>query len=227
MHRDLSILTSFLPRRAAAALGLVLLGLGAGTGAQAQTVYRVVGADGKVTFTDRPANHAAQAAADTSGGAAAAGSSANAQLPYELRQIANRYPVILYSAKDCQPCEEARSYLRGRGIPFGERTVESNADIAALKKLSGQDSLPFATVGNQHLKGFGEDSWNQYLNAAGYPTRSQLPAGYRAPAPRPLTTVAPAAPAEQAKAVERQPAPAAGPLPPGTPTPNNPAGLRF
>ncbi|MEX8194206.1 glutaredoxin domain-containing protein [Comamonas guangdongensis] len=198
-----------------------------GAGAQAQTVYRVVGADGKVTFTDRPANQGAQASADTAGSASAAGSSANAQLPYELRQIANRYPVLLYSAKDCQPCEEARSFLRGRGIPFGERTVESNADIAALKKLSGQDSLPFATIGNQHLKGFGEDSWNQYLNAAGYPARSQLPASYRAPAPRPLTTAAPAAPAEPAKAAERQSAPAAGTLPPGTPTPSNPAGLRF
>ena len=194
--------------------------------AQAQGVHRIVGPDGRVTFSDRPQPGSAQPRADTAQAASSAGNASNAQLPYALRQSADRYPVTLYSSKDCEPCEEARNYLRGRGVPFSERTVETAADVTALKKLSGQDGLPFATIGSQHLKGFASDNWAQYLNAAGYPVQSALPASYRSPAARPLTTPAPAA--DAAKPAERA-APAQTPATPapGTPNPHNPAGLRF
>lgn len=197
--------------------------------AQAQGVYRIVGPDGRVTFSDR-APTAAQAQAQPSAPPAAANAaSTGSALPYALRQSAERYPVTLYSNKDCEPCDEAREYLRGRGIPFGERTIETSADVSALKKLSGQEGLPFATIGNQHLKGFAADNWNQYLNAAGYPAQSKLPRGYQAADARPLTTPAPA-PAASAKepAVQRPAAPQAPAVPqPGTRTADNPAGLRF
>lgn len=192
--------------------------------AQAQGVYRIVGPDGRVTFSDRAPN-AVQAQPSAPPLPANAATTGNA-LPYALRQVAERYPVTLYSGKDCEPCDEAREYLRGRGIPFGERTIETSADVSALKKLSGQEGLPFATIGNQHLKGFAADNWSQYLNAAGYPTQSKLPRGYQAAAARPLTTPAPA-PASASPA-PAAPAPQAPVAPqPGTRTADNPAGLRF
>ena len=191
----------------------------------AQNLYRSVGPDGRVTYSDRAVNSNAKASAETTGSAESS-APANAQLPYELRQTASRYPVMIYTGKDCLPCDEARSFLQSRGIPYGERTIETSSDVAALKKLSGQDNLPFATIGNQHLKGFGSDSWTQYLNAAGYPAQSQLPKTYKAAAAKPLTTPAPAAAEPQKTAerpVAREPATAA----PGAATQNNPAGLRF
>ncbi|MEG0142222.1 MAG: DUF4124 domain-containing protein [Comamonas sp.] len=191
----------------------------------AQNLYRSVGPDGRVTYSDRAVNSNAKASSETTGSAESS-APANAQLPYELRQTASRYPVMIYTGKDCFPCDEARSFLQSRGIPYGERTIETSSDVAALKKLSGQDNLPFATIGNQHLKGFGSDSWTQYLNAAGYPAQSQLPKTYKAAAAKPLTTPAPAAAEPQKTAerpVAREPATAA----PGAPTQNNPAGLRF
>ena len=216
-------------------LTAVMLGSGALVAGPvaAQGVYRVVGPDGRVTFSDRPPQANSQSAVSgsvSSEGSASGNTVPLAQLPYELRQTATRYPVTLYSAKECQPCDEARNYLKGRGVPFSERTVETNTDLEALKKLSGQDNLPFATIGSQHLKGFGEDSWAQYLKAAGYPAQSALPANYRAPTARPLTTPAPA---EKAKPAENNATRSAAPTSPqaaprpGTPTPNNPAGLRF
>ena len=191
----------------------------------AQNLYRSVGPDGRVTYSDRAVNSNAKASSEAAGNAESS-APANAQLPYELRQTASRYPVMIYTGKDCFPCDEARSFLQSRGIPYGERTIETSSDVAALKKLSGQDNLPFATIGNQHLKGFGSDSWTQYLNAAGYPAQSQLPKTYKAAAAKPLTTPAPAAAEPQKTAerpVAREPATAA----PGAPTQNNPAGLRF
>lgn len=216
-------LASIAPR--SCALLLVLLA----SAASAQ-VYRIVGPDGRVTFSDRPAISAAQPqteTASTSQPASGTSSSVAAQLPYELRQIASRYPVTLYSGKDCQPCDEARMHLQNRGIPFSERTIETQNDVAALNKLSGQDNLPFATIGNQHLKGFNADNWDHNLTAAGYPKQPQLPKSYQAPAPKPLTMPPPKS-AEQTKAAAQPEKPAQPTMPtPGSPTPNNPAGLRF
>jgi len=205
-------------------LASLLMGL-AGAGAQAQTVYRIVGPDGKVTFSDRAPDNNAKPAQSAAQGPATTG----AALPYELQQIATRFPVTLYTGSDCAPCNSARNLLVGRGIPFTERTVTTNEDIDALQRLSGGSGLPFGTIGGQQLGGFSDTEWTQYLDAAGYPKQSQLPSNYRRPPAAPLVAVKaaqPAAaevPANRKPSVERQrPAPATDGL-----TPSNPAGIRF
>ena len=116
-----------------------------------------------------------------------------------------------------------------RGVPFSERTVGTAQDIEALRRISGQASVPLLTIGTQQLKGFSDGQWSQYLDAAGYPESNQLPAGYsRAPA-TPLVALQPAAAAsatpEAAAAAPAPPRPAT-PVPRG-PTIENPAGIRF
>lgn len=198
--------------------------------ADAQTVYRNVGPDGKVTFSDRQSNQA-PAAAPAAPVQAPAAADAGSDLPYALRQIANRFPVVLYAARECSPCDSARQLLQSRGIPYAERTVQTDADAAALRKLSGQDSLPFATIGQQHLAGFSSSEWTQYLNAAGYPASSQLPAQYQRPAAQPLTAPKPVQPAAPpAAGASEQRGTAAQPRPQPAPAPrnnDNPAGLTF
>jgi glutaredoxin len=204
------------------AAALMILGALTSVGAQAQTVYRIVGADGKVTFSDKPpANEQQGKVAATGVGAAAAASGTS--LPFELRQVVSKYPVTLYTSADCGPCASARAMLTARGIPFSERTVSTNEDIAALQKLSGQSSLPLLTIGGQRVKGFSDVEWSQDLDAAGYPKTSQLPASYRNAPASPLVSVQkPAA----AKAEEKQEAPEA-PAVPSSPGPQNPAGIKF
>jgi glutaredoxin len=177
---------------------------------QAQQMYRIVGADGKVTFSDQPPPAAAKAKVTT-----------GTTLPLELRTAAGKFPVTLYTGKDCGPCNAGRSMLTARGIPFTEKTVESNEDIEALRRLSSESSLPVATIGGQTLKGYSEHDWSQYLDAAGYPASSKLPASYRNPAPSPLVAKAPTPVAEAA------PAPAPAPARPSEPAPANPAGIKF
>lgn len=196
--------------------------------AQAQGVYRIVGPDGKVTFSDRPPADAPAPQTLRSAATAPAGASGNDALPYELKQIVARFPVTLYTGNDCAPCNSARNALILRGVPFTERTVSTNEDIDALQRLSGGASLPFGTIGGQQLAGFSDTEWTQYLNAAGYPQQSQLPGHYRRPAPAPLVavkTVEPVAPKAAAPAPQRAPRPPA-PVNEG-PTPSNPAGIRF
>lgn len=213
----------------AAAHAVLVLATGVFSSAvSAQQVFRIVGPDGKVTFSDQPPPASANArvtAASGDGNRA----TANPSLPFELRRVAGQYPVTLYTGNDCAPCGSARALLTARGIPFTERTVTTNEDSQALKRLSGETALPFVTIGSQQLKGFSDSEWTQFLDAAGYPKASVLPASYRQAAATPLVTVsaAPAAPAPAQPGTTRAAtAPSAPPITPAA-TPDNPAGIRF
>ena len=192
---------------------------------QAQQVYRIVGPDGKVTFSDQPPPPASNAKVSAANGSSAGGA-ASAGLPFELRQVATKYPVTLYTGNNCAPCGAGRSLLISRGVPFTEKTVATNEDTQALQRMSGDSSLPFMTIGSQQLKGFSDAEWTQFLDAAGYPASSALPASYRRPAPTSLVTIAtpPATPAAGAAAGT-----ASGGLPvrPAAQPSNNPAGIQF
>jgi glutaredoxin len=193
--------------------------------AQAQQLYRSVGPDGKVTFSDQPppTTGNAKIAAARNGKFKNEPGTGNSVLPADLRDAAAKFPVTLYTGKDCAPCGTARSALNARGIPFTEKTVDTNEDIDSLNRLFGGSTLPSATIGGQQLKGYSDSEWTQYLDAAGYPKTSVLPAAYRSPVPTPMVARAPAAQpaAAAAPAAER----AAAPAPAATPA--NPAGIKF
>jgi glutaredoxin len=189
----------------------------------AQQLYRIVGPDGRVTFSDQPPPPSANAKVTTGRGGSFSESSGSAALPSELRTVVQRFPVTIYTSKDCAPCESGRNLLRTRGVPFTERTIESPEDADSLKRLSGDTSMPFATIGGQQLKGFSDVEWSQFLDAAGYPKTSVLPASYRNPAPAPLVARAAPAPAPTPAPAAAAPAPVAAPAV----NPNNPTGIRF
>ena len=205
--------------------GLVLLLGFAAVTASAQGVYRIVGPDGRVTFSDRPPPASDARPVGSTGNSAAPDS--GAQLPFQLRQVATRYPVTLYTAKECAPCNSGRNLLNARGIPYTEKLIESPEDGDALRRLSGQASLPFLTIGGQQLKGYSDTEWTQFLDAAGYPKTSALPGNYRRPAPSPLVAVKPAPTAPVAGVPADGAAPARPADVPVAPPVNNPAGIRF
>jgi glutaredoxin len=206
--------------------GLVLvLGLAA-ISASAQGVYRIVGPDGRVSYSDRPPP-AADARTVGSSSSPAAGDSA-AQLPFQLRQVVARFPVTLYTAKECAPCNSGRNLLNARGIPFTEKLINTLEDGEALKRLSGESSLPILTIGSQQIKGYSDTEWTQFLDAADYPKTSALPGNYRRPTPAPLVAAKPIA-APPVTGASNNTTPAA-PRPaevPVVPPVSNPAGIRF
>ncbi len=194
-----------------------------GSNAPAQTVYRIVGPDGKVTFSDKAPVDDKSKVTTAGGGAANAGAGANPSLPFELRQVIQKYPVVLYTGANCPPCDGGRSLLSSRGIPFSERTITTKEDHDQLRRMAGDTSLPYLTIGAQRLRGLSDVEWNQYLDAAGYPKSSVLPASYKNPEPAPLVALqkAPAVPKPEPKPE----APPAAPPPPATGS--NPAGITF
>lgn len=191
--------------------------------ASAQGVYRIVGPDGRVSYSDRPP---ADAKANPVGRQAGTGTP-NAQLPYDLRQIASRYPVTLYTGKDCAPCNSGRNLLNARGIPYNERTISTPDDLEALRRINPDGNVPLLTIGSQRLKGYSDTEWTQYLDAAGYPKQSQLPGSYRRPAPTPLVVSRPAGGSSEADAAGNANGAEVPAEVPVAPPAENPAGIRF
>jgi hypothetical protein len=207
-------------------LGLLGLLMAAGC-VLAQPVYRNVDAHGGVSFSDRPSASTGSASTDIAARTAvSAGRVAGSTgvVPYELRQVMVRYPVVFYTGEDCAPCVAGRALLVARGVPFLERSVTTPEDSEALQRLSSQKSLPLLSIGTQQLKGFSDVEWMQYLDAAGYPKGNQLPVTYRNAPASPLVALRPAS-AAKTDIVPVPSVPRTSPV--NTPNPDNPAGIRF
>lgn len=208
--RARSFIVDLLPRALLAALALAFA-----DASHAQ--YKVIGPDGKVTYTDREPT-SSEGRVVPLGARGAAAPDTGGDLPFELRQVASKYPVTLYVTTGCEPCAAARQLLKQRGIPFSERTVTTPEDGDALKRLTGALDAPSLTIGSQPLRGLSSDVWNSYLDAAGYPRESRLPSNYQY---RPATPLVQQAPPPSARA-DAAPAPAAP-----APLPAAPGGIRF
>jgi hypothetical protein len=181
----------------------------------AHAQYKWLGPDGRVNYTDTPPP--ADATLASKRPLAAADAEGDPTLPFALRTLAQRHPVVLYSMPRCTPCDQARSHLLRRGIPFAEKVVATQNDATAFRTLGFSDlSFPALSVGRQRSSGFEADSWNRLLDAAGYPKTSLLTASYRHPPAEPMAPepqhAAPAAQTAERDAVQ-SPRPQARPAP--------------
>ena len=185
----------------------------------AQQVYKSVDKNGQVTYSEVPP-------LPGSGDKLTGESASSVPLPYALQQVVSRYPVTLYTTADCGPCISAKLMLTQRGVPFTERTVSSNEDLTAYKRLNSDNNFPLATIAAQQLKGYEESEWTKYLDAAGYPKSSSLPRNYRNAEPVSLTPKKVVEKIEKTAVTEKptstRPAATASQEPN-----NNPAGIKF
>jgi glutaredoxin len=199
-----------------ATLGLALLLCAAGAGAQ---VFKWVDDKGVVHYSDTPPPPTQKKVELKS----FKDSGAGVELPYELNEAVKANPVTLYTTSECDFCDRGRTLLKERGIPFAEKTVNSNDDQQRLKDAGSPGQLPLLLVGRSKLIGFESGGWNAALDAAAYPAKSKLPSAYqyplaesaapaRAPAPTAAALAATAAAARAAaaaaEAARRAPKPA-------------------
>jgi glutaredoxin len=156
-------------------------------GAGAQQMYKWVDASGKITFSDKPPPANAKPIEIKAG----AGGAATVPLPYTLAQAVRAYPVVLYTRPKCDFCDKARTFLKERGVPFNEKTVQTTADEAKLKEAGSDGRLPYIIVGRAKSTGFDSGAWNTMLSEATYPEKKILPPSYQFPKP---TSAAPPEP---------------------------------
>jgi len=135
----------------------------------AQTTYRWVDkATGQTIFSDQPPPPGTKPVttriSDDKGD--------EQPLPYATRRAAENFPVALFTTANClEVCKQGRDLLNGRGIPFSEKMLQSQADYEELsQKLGSEVSIPSIFVGQQNFKGFESGAWNNLLDLAGYPS---------------------------------------------------------
>jgi glutaredoxin len=204
-------------RQKGLAAGLLVAGLFTIAGLAQAQMYKWVGPDGKITYSDVPPPTSAKQVERKE---IPVGDANASDLPADLAAAVRGNPVTLFTAPKCVPCQQGRSLLVNRGVPFSEKTVVSNEDIDRLRQVSGDAQLPFLQVGGVKQQGYSQEGWTSALTTAGYPEASKLPKTYRQPpavAAAPPPQAAPAQPSgsqQTTRAAESLPAPA-GNAPPG------------
>ena len=208
----------------ALALALPTLMLAA---APAAAQYKWIAPNGAVTYSDQPpppgVNGHAMNAAPTARGE-------DGGVPAALREATTKYPVVLYTTPDCTPCQQARSHLAKRGVPFVERTVSSNADAESFRKAGfTENTFPAMSVGRERSVGFEAGGWNQILDVAGYPKSSMLPPSFKQTPAKPMADTGHTGPAASAAGADGETDPAAGEAPraEAPPPPRQANSLRF
>jgi glutaredoxin len=186
----------------------MLLALLAISSAASAQMFKWVDERGVTHFSDHPPPPNAKAAGALK---AAAGPASGASLPYELAQAARAHPVILYTTSPCGACDQGRSMLNARGIPFAEKTVSTEADNAQMTAAGGNGQLPLLLVGRRKIVGYDSDNWNAALNDASYPASRMLPPNYKGPLPE---SAAPSGSVQVAAAADPEQAGSRPPLPP-------------
>lgn len=137
--------------------------------AMASELYRWVDSNGKVHYGDVVPNDVQQVEEKklTSSTTSVSGDEA---LSFEMRRAKQRFPVTLYVTENCiEPCQQARDFLSQRHIPFTEKQLQTQAEFDEFKQQSGSDAVPSLQVGQSWLKGYLATTWQDQLDAAGYP----------------------------------------------------------
>ena len=136
------------------------------TAVQADTLYKWVDSQGRISYHDQPPPDGAGYRVEEK----VLGSGNKHKGDDTLAKIAEKFPVILYSVADCGSCDLARLYLQKRKVPFTEQNLNTNPELQqTIKKKIGSLSAPTITIGDKVMKGYMESLLEGELDGVGYP----------------------------------------------------------
>jgi len=142
------------------------IALGVTATAGAQTVYKSVGPDGKVVYSDSPpvdGKNARKLKFDKLP-ASPLPAPARASVDQLKRSSSTAVPVttavVLYSASWCGYCKAAKAYLGARGIAYREIDVDTESGQAAYAQAGGGNGIPLLVAGGQRVQGFSQAAYD-------------------------------------------------------------------
>lgn len=127
--------------------------------AQAE-IYKVIGADGRVSYTDKNPQSAAAKTEKLSIQAYSGAPSATAP-------NASARKVTLLSAQWCGACRQAKAYMISRRIAFEEWDVDRSDYARTKMRELGANGVPVILVGKQAMVGFSAERLDAMLKNAG------------------------------------------------------------
>ncbi len=134
--------------------------------ANAQTVYKSVGPDGKVVYSDSPPVDGKKTSKlkfdnlPSSPLPAPQRSATEARRPTTSTAVPVTTAVVLYSASWCGYCKAAKAYLGARGIAYREIDVDTESGQAAYAQAGGGNGIPLLVAGGQRVQGFSQAAYD-------------------------------------------------------------------
>ena len=137
--------------------------------ASAQTVYKSVGPDGKIVYSDHPPTTGRLEKTMKFELASSALPASAASYMEQFRkthpggavQVATGKGVTLYSAVWCGYCKQAKAWLAGHGVSYDNVDIDTPGGMAALAQASGGGTgVPVLVVDGHTLNGFSAGAYD-------------------------------------------------------------------
>ncbi|MBI4986988.1 MAG: glutaredoxin family protein [Rhodocyclales bacterium] len=140
-------------------------------------MYKIVGADGKVSYADAPPadQKSAKVAAfkvKSYAGAAVVGSlKAQPDWAAILRRPIDvavpRAGIVMFSTETCGFCKKAKRYMDAKGLSYSEIDVDKDARGHEEYRRLGGNGVPFFVVAGKTMTGFSESAFEKLLKGSG------------------------------------------------------------
>lgn len=135
------------------------------------TLYKSVGADGKVVYSDRPDPRARSSRTLTFENLPASPLSAQTlayleQLQKSAEQRAAAAPqndVVLFTAVWCGYCKQAKNYLASKQVAYREFDIDTQPGLAAFAQAGGRSGVPLLVANGQRVAGFSSAAYDAVL----------------------------------------------------------------
>lgn len=138
------------------------------------TLYKSIGPDGKVIYSDQPDPRAQTSKRLTFENLPASPLSAETQAYLEQLQksaeqrasAASQDDVVLFSAVWCGYCKHAKNYLASKRVVYREFDIDTKQGLAAYAQAGGRSGVPLLVVNGQRVSGFSSAAYDAVLPKA-------------------------------------------------------------
>lgn len=136
--------------------------------AGAKEMYKSVGSDGKIIYSDRVSADAKLEkkivlkdlpASEVSTETAAAIERMKQQAG-QSNSAGNGVETVLFTTSWCGYCRKARAYLAGKNIPYREIDIETDSGLSAYVQAGGSQGVPYLLAKGQTVMGFEIDRYD-------------------------------------------------------------------
>ncbi len=135
----------------------------------AQTLYKSIGPDGRVVYSDRPPTDGKVQKTMTFENlpSSTLPATTTAYLEQQLQTLrkssvtsAPTSGVVLYSADWCGYCKKAKAYLAGKGIGYREIDIDTPDGMESFAQAGGGKGVPLLVADGQRVQGFSPSAYD-------------------------------------------------------------------